>query len=134
MSDLLRLTMKKRRTLYEYIILSILMVKEEPVNLLRQTIYCLIPVLDIYAAYRVKRLRWYLIIMLLGVGVPTSIIASVMFPPDESLVEGFANVMMFYYGTNDGRFEFSVISHIVTVLVAIFLIRHWSHKWNKKFL
>lgn len=109
------------------------MVKEEPVSLLRQTIYCFIPIMDIYAAYRVKRLRWYLIIMLLGVGVPTSIIASVMFPPDESLIEGFANVMMFYYGTNDGRFEFSVISHVATILVAIFLIRHWSHKWNEKF-
>lgn len=109
------------------------MVKDEPVSLLRQTIYCLIPILDIYAAYRVKHLRWYLVIMILGVGVPTSIIASVLFPPDESIVAGFANVMMFYYGTNDGRFEFSIISHIVTVLVAISLIRYWSQKWNEKF-
>ena len=109
------------------------MIKEEPVSLLRQTIYCLIPILDMYAAYRVKRLRRYLIIMILVVGVPVSVIASVLFPPDANLTEGVYRVMTYYYGVDDGRFIFSIVVQIVTVLIAIYLIRRWSRQWNKKF-
>jgi hypothetical protein len=43
------------------------MIKEEPVSLIRQSIHCVIPILDIFAAYRVKKLRKYLIIMLVFV-------------------------------------------------------------------
>ena len=71
--------------------------------------------------------------MILGVGVPTAIISSVLFSAKEVTVDGFADVIMLNFGASDGQFEFSIISHIVSVLVAIFLIRHWSAQWNKKF-
>lgn len=108
-------------------------VKEEPVSMTRQTIYCIIPILDIYAAYRVKRLRWYLLIMLLAVGVPLSITESILFPPDgDASLEEFANFWLFYYNEPD-HFVFSIAAWIVTMAVAIFLIRRWSAQWNQRF-
>jgi len=110
------------------------MVKDEPVSLTRQTIYCIIPVLDIYAAYRVKRLRRYLVIILLLVGVPLSITDSVLFPSDRVVsLEGFLQFLTFYYGVDTNHFVFSIATWIGSVLVAIYLIRRWSKQWNKKF-
>ena len=110
------------------------MVKEEPVSLIRQTIYCLIPVLDGYAAYRVKRLRKYLVIMIVLIGIPISIVDSVMFPLDTvTSFESFLEFMTFYYGVDTNHFIFSIAVQIGAVLLAIFLIRHWSKQWNTKF-
>jgi len=108
------------------------MVKNEPVSLTRQTVYCLIPTLDMYAAYRIKRLRKYLAIMLL-VAIPISITASVLFPHDTDLLEGFYQFMTYYYGVNTNHFVFSIAVQIGTVLFAIYLIRRWSKQWNKQF-
>jgi len=108
------------------------MVKDEPVSLMRQTIYCLIPLLDIYAAYRVKRLRKYLIIMIL-VGIPVSMADSAIFPDTDATLEGFLQFFTFYIGVDTNHFVASIIIWIGTVLLAIYLIRRWSKIWNKKF-
>ncbi len=103
------------------------MVENKPVSLTRQTIYCLIPVLDMYAAYRVKRLRKYLVIMMLVVAVPVSIADYMLFPHEIDAWEGFVNVMTYYYDVDTNQFVFSVAVQIGTVLFAIFLIRRWSN-------
>ena len=104
------------------------------VSLPLQTIFCIIPILDMYAAYRIKKLRKYLAIMILVIAVPVSVASSVFLPTDdEDLVEGFTNVMIFYYGVDDDQFVFSVGVQIGTVLFAIFLIRRWSKQWNVHF-
>ena len=104
------------------------------VSLPIQTIFCIIPILDMYAAYRIKKLRKYLAIMILVIAVPVSVASSVFLPTDdEDLVEGFTNVMIFYYGVDDDQFIFSVGVQIGTVLFAIFLIRRWSRQWNMQF-
>ena len=72
--------------------------------------------------------------MILVIAIPVSVASSVFLPTDdEDLVEGFTNVMIFYYGVDDDQFVFSVGVQIGTVLFAIFLIRRWSKQWNKKF-
>ena len=107
---------------------------KEKVSLSVQTIFCLIPILDMYAAYRIKKLRRYLVIMILVIAVPVSIASAVFLPTnDEDIVEGFTNVMIFYYGVDDRQFIFSVGVQIGTVLFAIFLIRRWSKQWNMQF-
>ncbi len=108
------------------------MVKNEPVSLTRQTIYCIIPILDMYAAYRIKRLRKYLAIMLL-VAIPISITASVLFSHDADFEEGFYQFMTYYYGVDTNHFIFSIAVQIGTILLAIYLIRRWSKQWNKQF-
>ncbi len=108
------------------------MVKDEPVSLTRQTIYCIIPILDMYAAYRVKALRKYLLIMIL-VAVPVSIADSVLFPDKVNTFVGFLQFLTFYYGIDTNHFVASIIMWMGTVLLAIYLIRRWSKQWNKKF-
>ena len=108
------------------------MVKDEPVSLTRQTIYCIIPILDIYAAYRVKVLRKYMIIIIL-VAIPVSIADSVIFPDTDKTFEGFLQFLTFYYGVDTNHFVASIIIWMGTVMLAIYLVRRWSKQWNAKF-
>jgi len=110
------------------------MVKDEPVSLMRQTIYAIIPILDIYASYRVKRLRKYLLIMIL-VGIPVIIADSVLFPtPDmDETFEDMEISDMFFYGYDTNHFVAFIVEEIGLVLLAIYLVRRWSKEWNKKF-
>ncbi len=110
------------------------MVKNEPVSLTRQTIYCMIPYLDMYAGYRVKRLRKYLLIMTVLVIIPVAIADEVLFPMDKTAsFEEFLQFLTFYYGVNTNHFVFAIATWAGAVLFAIYLIRRWSKQWNKQF-
>ena len=61
------------------------------VSLSVQTIFCIIPILDMYAAYRIKKLRKYLVIMILVIAIPVSVTSSVFLPTDDEGLEGFTN-------------------------------------------
>ena len=105
------------------------MVKDEPVSLMRQTIYAIIPILDIYASYRVKRLRKYLLIMIL-VSIGIGIAHYAAFP--SMTVNQFSDEMQPLW------FDMSFMAvwlaeTISSILLAVYLIRHWSKQWNKKF-
>ena len=106
---------------------------KEKVSLPIQTVFCIIPVLDMYAAYRIKKLRKYLLIMILVIAIPTTVASSIFLPTDDASLEGFANVMTFYYGVDDDQFLYSIGIQIGSVLFAIFLIRRWSKQWNDQF-
>lgn len=111
------------------------------VSLTRQTIYCFIPIMDMYAAYHVKKLRWYLLIML-GVGIPLSMAMGVVNPMQEAdeyhkkifldnqeIDWGYA-----FLGENpETAIASIVIQSIVVYAVAVYLIRRWSKKWNLQF-
>lgn len=94
-----------------------------PVSLNIQTIFCLIPILDIYAAYRIKKLRKYLLIMIVFVGIPLGVLNAVISP-----VGSFAIPEFVYADT-----VFSVGTWIGSILIAIYLIRRWSVQWNKAY-
>ena len=110
------------------------------VSLTRQTIYCFIPIMDIYAAYHVKKLRWYLLIMIC-VGIPMSIISSTVNPmPDESDMEKLVlenqeiNWEYAMLGENpEVTIATTIINQAVAFAVAVYLIRRWSKKWNMQF-
>jgi hypothetical protein len=87
-----------------------------------------------YAAYKVKRLRKYLVIMMLVVAVPVAIADYMLFPHEIDAWEGFVNVMTYYYDVDTNQFVFSIAVQIGTVLFAIFLIRRWSKQWNNLFV
>lgn len=110
------------------------------VSLTRQTIYCFIPIMDIYAAYHVKKLRWYLLIMIC-VGIPMSIISSAVNPmPDESNMEKLVlenqeiNWEYVMLGENpEVTITTIIINQAIVYAVAVYLIRRWSKKWNMQF-
>ncbi len=104
------------------------------VSLTIQTIYCMIPFLDVYAAYRVKQLRKYLLIMTLSVIIPVTIADKILFPIDRmASFEEFLQFLALYYGVDTNHFVFSVATWAGTILVAIYLVRRWSKQWNKQF-
>ncbi len=104
------------------------------VSLRIQTICCMIPYLDMYAAYRIKRLRKYLLIMILLVAIPVTIADEVLFPMVKIVsFEKFLEFLTFYYGVDTNHFGFAIATLVGTVFVAIFLVRRWSIKWNMQF-
>ena len=104
-----------------------------PVSLTWQTIFCFIPVMDGVAAYRIKKLRKYLLLMIVVIAIPVSIASSIFLPTEDEGVEGFTNLMTYYYGVDDSQFIFSIGVQIGSILFAIFLIRRWSYQWNLQF-
>lgn len=110
------------------------MVKNEPVSLLRQTIYCIIPILDIYAAYRVTRLRKYLVIMI-PIGFALGMVDSTLFPlpPVDENLDNMEISDMFFYGYDSNHFIALIFEQAGLILLAIFLVRRWSKHWNQKF-
>ncbi len=85
------------------------MVQQEPVSIKRQTVYALIPILDLYAAYKIEKFRWYFVIVLaVGISVSTAFRLLIPFP----------------YGL--------AIEIPVELAVSVYLIRRWSKEWNAK--
>ncbi len=87
--------------------------KNEPVNIKSQTIYSVIPILDMYAAFKVKKFWIYALIMM-GIG-------TAMIPLDE--FEVFPKTFP----------ENVLIQEVILIPVAIVIIRIFLKKWNKQF-
>ena len=112
-----------------------------PVSLTWQTIFCFIPIMDIVASYRVKRLRWYLLIFL-GYGALSSVIQMIIYPFEETSVYNekiFAETTGIDWsyailGQNPELGIASIIVHnAIAYAIAVYLIRRWSKKWNLQF-
>jgi len=91
------------------------MVEKEPVSVNWQTLFILIPIIDLWAAYRVEKLGLYilLIIALIVVG----------------FIVGFVEGFLFFGLSNTG----SMVVVLIGLIVSIYLIRKWSEEWNEKF-
>jgi hypothetical protein len=110
-----------------------------PVNILRQTIYCFVPVLDLYAAYHIKKLRMYMLIMILT-GLAMSVVGEVINPsglseqpmtPGDELNLDLGKVM---FGPNpETSIAIMIADTAIAYIIAIYFIRKWSRKWNEQF-
>jgi len=85
-------------------------VKNKPVDMGKQTVFVFVPGLDVYAAYKIKKLTNYFLI-LLGIGIP---------------------IMILLLSTT-GVSYYLLLVEVVLLPVAIYLIRKWSKKWNEDF-
>lgn len=108
---------------------------KRPVSILWQIIFVVfVPILDLWAFYRIKKLRKYL----LYVYLPQIIIGGI--------IAGFILSMVFEENSLDRLESFSedlqgndlilVVSNIVLglgfTIFSIYLIATWSEKWNKQ--
>ncbi len=95
--------------------------------------------MDTYAAYHIKKLRRYLLIMI-GVSIVMSIVGEIVNPA------GLSDDPMFYM--NDDNIEWTniilgenheaslivfIANFAVAYAVAVYFIRKWSKKWNESF-
>lgn len=83
-------------------------VKKEPVNVNIQTVLAVIPIVDFWAAYRIEKFRFWCI---LYAGLITLNVVIDMILP-------------YPYGM--------IISTIIDVPIAVYLMRMWSKEWNTK--
>ena len=109
---------------------------KRPVSILWQIIFVVfVPILDLWAFYRIKKLRKYLLYVYLPQiiigGVIAGIILSMVFE-ESSLdrLESFSEDLQ-------GNDLILVVSNIVLglgfTIFSIYLIATWSEKWNKQF-
>jgi len=110
------------------------------VSIPRQTIYSVIPILDLYSAYHIKRLRWYLLVMI-ATSIVISTITSLVGPQAEDYdqdrimnMQGDLDWGYLFWGENPGRVIGTMIaSNAVSLGVSVYVIRRWSKEWNRKF-
>ncbi len=102
------------------------MAKKAPVSVNWQTVLILIPIADLFAVYRIEKLRLYLLIFWLGFGVGSAILESYLFP-EAFFSDAFMESDDLY---TEGFLEVAIALTLVSYGLAVILIRIWSRSWN----
>ena len=102
------------------------MVDKIPVSVNWQTLFILIPIVDLWATYRIQKLRLYLLIFLLGFGL-AAIVLEIALSPDEYFSDEISTDSLY-----DESWEVEIVLTLASMGLAIILIRTWSREWNEK--
>ncbi len=105
------------------------MVKQKPVSVKQQTIFEIIPSVDVLAYYRIQKIRKFILIAL-GLGfafspISLTVSSSIDMSTISSPLDLYSNpiFLMYIVGT---------IASLHGTLV--YFIRRWSKEWNKQFV
>ena len=100
------------------------MVKKEPVSVNWQTLFAIIPIINLWACYRIENLRLYLLVII-AILVVEFLVVALIFP------ESFDA----FYGLTESEQPIDNSIYIleigVEVAISIVLIRKWSKEWNE---
>lgn len=112
------------------------MVKHESVNINLQMIISLLPIVGLFAYYRVQKLWKFIAISILvniGVSIIILLVSVVMVTFGDSstsdMVSNMANIIQIFQDP-----AVNVILIVGGIAMEIYLIRRWSKKWNEQFL
>ncbi len=107
------------------------MVKQKSVTVAWQVVFTFIPFVNLWAFYRIQKLRLYLLIIIgssiiagIIMGIIMVIIMGITFGSTGSLME-MPDVSSYYIS--------SIAVGIAFHLLAIYLVVKWSRNWNAKF-
>ena len=110
------------------------MIKKESVNLKHQTIFALIPYANLYAFYKIQKLRRYLLITILAIVgstfVGTGIVVYAMLNSDSPDLEQNLELII----TSIRSLSANLIYFSGGILLNVYLVRKWSKKWNEQFV
>ncbi len=100
-------------------------VERKSYSVTKQMIMVIFPILDLWATYRIQKLRWYLLIFLLGFGIFWTVVDWAMygdefFDEDAPLFADTASVIIF------------IVEVAIQVIIAMIVIRKWTIEWNSK--
>ena len=108
----------------------ILMPAKGKVSLTRQTIYVLIPILDLIAFYKIKHLRKYLLIVYVGVvGIASSVYSMIVTPESWEFNANYDPDYIF----DPVSWALQIPMMAITYAISIYLVRKWSNEWNEQF-
>ncbi len=108
-----------------------------PVSVLWQIIFVVfIPILDLWAFYRIKKLKKYLLYVyvpqiVIG-GIIVGIILSMAF--EENSLEKLENFSEDLENNDLTLIISNILMGLGFTIFSIYLIATWSERWNKKFL
>ena len=101
------------------------MFDKKPVDVNIQIIFAVIPILDIFASYKIQKLRLGLLFFSVG-GAIVQIIQFFVF---------FGEGYYISFGEFEARLPESVILFTTLfVILKVVVMRKWSNKWNESFL
>ncbi len=109
------------------------------VNLLFQTLIVLVPVGDLFASYRIKKLRRYLALVWIPVIALGNLVPHLMGHTDRALVDLDGcepNWALFLFLDTCDTVDlqaFTLALAAGTWIAAVLLIRRWSRRWNARF-
>jgi len=98
------------------------MVRKEPVSVNWQTLFVIIPIIDLWATYRIEKLRLYLLVMI-AIAVTGFVIEISIFGVDSYFLEQEGSASNSW---------FQSITLLIEIGIAIILVRKWSREWNEK--
>ena len=98
------------------------MVEKKQVSVNWQSLFVIIPILDLWATYRIKKLRLYLLITIVFV-VTELIIESSIFGVDSYFME---------QKDLSGQSGLQAAFILIEIGISIILVRKWSREWNEK--
>jgi len=98
------------------------MVRKEPVSVNWQTLFIMIPIIDLWATYRIEKLRLYILISVTII-VAELIIEISIFGVDSFLMEQ-AEIA--------AQSSLQLAFILIEIGISIILVRKWSREWNEK--
>lgn len=104
------------------------MAKKEPVSLLWQSIFMIIPIFDLYAAYRVEKLRKYFL-FIISFSIIVVVLLLILFSIDDTSLD--SELLLSDPISDDGGIGWGI--ELTALGISIILIRKWSKQWNEQF-
>jgi len=102
-------------------------VEKEPVNVNWQTLFAIIPVINLWACYRIEKLSLYLIVIIAILVVEFLITRVILDEQDFECFWGLIECEM-----NDRITYMISFLLIIEAVIYIVLVRKWSLEWNSK--
>jgi len=99
-------------------------VKKEPVNINWQTLFMFIPIINLWAMYRIEKLRLFLLVII-AIAVVEFLVGTLI----------FGDVWTDYYlgeADTEGHDNFSSAVILVEIGISIVLVRKWTREWNEQ--
>ncbi len=103
---------------------------KEPVKIVWQIIFIFIPILNLWAFYRIKKFRKFLLMIWIPEGVITLLIIA------PTIMDNVQQIMEGNPAPNDEFTITTLVLYIVETgftILSIYLIYKWSKEWNKQF-
>ena len=107
----------------------ILLAKKEPVSIFWQSIIMIIPTFDLFAAYRVEKLRKYLL-FIIAYYIIAIILLVILFPINDDALDK----KLFFLDPTFDDGGIGIGMELIAIGISIILIRKWSKEWNAKLL
>ena len=101
------------------------MAEKKPVSVNWQSLFIIIPIIDLWAAYRVEKFRIYFLIFWVGGTIVQAIVSYAMLGDKYWSDEGF-------FSSDPTVATVELAMMVVAAGIAVYFIRIWSKKWNAK--